>query len=76
MFVIHTSTILMASQSEHMSVTQSETQVESDQAALALDDEPVQKESGAKYAPHFPDPDVTSCVPNTGNNDGIADLCG
>ena len=66
----------MASQSEHMSVTQSETQVESDQAALALDDEPVLEESGAKVAPHFPDAGVTSCVPNTGDNDGIADVGG
>jgi hypothetical protein len=46
----------MASQSEHMTVTQPETQVESDQVALAVDDDLVQTES--RFAPPFPDPVV------------------
>ena len=43
---------------------------------MTLDDEPVLEEGGAKFAPHFPEPGVTSCVPNIGDNDDIADVGG
>ena len=57
------STILMTSQSEHMSVAQPEAPVKLDQAAATLDDEPVLEEGGVKFAPHFPEPCFTPCVP-------------
>jgi hypothetical protein len=33
----------------------------------------VLEEGGVKFAPHFPEPGVTPCVPNIGDNDDIAD---
>jgi hypothetical protein len=57
-----------------MSVTQSETQIESNQPTLSLDEVPVPKESGAKFAPPLPGPEVTSRDPNTDNDDGIASV--
>ena len=64
----------MDPQTDPMSVTQPEVLDNSDQAAMTLEDEPVLKGVEAKFAPHFPEHDVTSRVPNLGDHDGIADV--
>jgi hypothetical protein len=64
----------MDSQSDHLSVTPPEAQVESDQVALAIDDEPVSIEDKAEFAPPFPEPVVALCVPNIDDTDEIADV--
>jgi hypothetical protein len=62
----------MDSQADHMSVTQPETQVESDQGALALDDDPVLTEDKAELAPSFAEPVVTSRDPGIGETGDTA----